>query len=84
MYQAPQFRSKACATSKALQVRCPNHQNRDLRSMVIAVATRVHIALSVTIDRDCEAALLFSLLGLTLSLALVASSPVEFALLGAD
>jgi len=65
---------------RKVPVRRPIGRDRALWRMMIVAASRVHLAHSV--DSDCQAALLFSLLGLTLSLAFATLAPEGFALLG--
>jgi hypothetical protein len=70
--------NKPHLSRKGPPARRPIGRDRALRRMTIS---GVHLALSI--DRDCEAALLFSLLGLTLSLVFAKFAPEGLALLGA-
>ena len=79
----PQNYGKARAPNKASQVRRSIGLNRIFWDIMIGATSRVRSALSKNFDRDCEVALLFSLLGLALSLAYAMSNPEGLALLGA-
>jgi hypothetical protein len=49
---------------------------------MITLASRVHVFLTTNVDSSFESALLFSLFGLTLSLAVLTSNPAGFVPLG--